>query len=233
MEHSKPLIGIVGKVIDPHFFGWTSVDISNDIRRALIKNGARVIGILPPQPDIIPSTYEETSREELTAQEAADFESVLQMCSGIVLEGGLTAYKYEEHAARYALEKDIPLLAICAGLNNLVRSQDGEVGFTPVKDSHNRPDVKYLHDVLIDPDSMFYQIVKKERITVNSIHGRTPKEVKGYRIVGKSDDGLTEVIEMTEKRFHIGVTFHPERLVDEDETMNGIFRAFITAAAGK
>lgn len=231
--HEKPLIGIVGKVTDPHFFGWTSVDISNDIRRALIKNGARVIGVLPPQTDIAPSTYEETSREDLTPEEAADFESALQLCDGIVLEGGLVAYKYEEYAAQYALKKDIPLLAICAGLNNLVRSQGGEVGFTPVKDSHNRPDVKYLHDVIIDPDSKFYRIVKKERITVNSIHGRTPKEVRHYRVAGKSDDGLTEVIEMTDKRFHIGVTFHPEILIDEDETMNGIFRAFIDAAAGK
>jgi len=44
----KPLIGIVTKYYrDESFYNWTNQEISNDLRYALCKNGARVVGILP------------------------------------------------------------------------------------------------------------------------------------------------------------------------------------------
>ncbi len=40
-------------------------------------------------------------------------------------------------------------------------------------------------------------------------------------------DGYTDVIEAKNKKFYIGVRFHPESLYTKDEKMNSIFKKFI------
>ncbi len=47
----------------------------------------------------------------------------------------------------------------------------------------------------------------------------------------RAEDGVIEGIELPERRFALGVQWHPECL-PEDERMQGLFRAF-TAAAGE
>lgn len=231
MVQRKPLIGIVGKVVDLHFHGWTGLEISNDIRRALVKNGARTIGLLPSIAQITPTSYEERDLTPLTDEETADLNSVLDLCDGIVLEGGLTAYLYEEYIAQYAVRKDIPLIGICSGCLNMVSAFGGKIGFTPIQGSHNHPELDYAHGAHIDETSSFFRIVRDKSLNVNSIHQRTPLAVKQYNIVGTSDDNLVEVIEYPESRFNYGVAFHPEILIDQDEKMNNLFKAFISAAS--
>lgn len=230
----RPLIGIVGKIMDKSliendFRGWTIVDVSNDINHALIKNGAATIGILPPKRQDVFTTYATMDDIELNSDDLERLDQVLEMCDGLVLEGGVTAYSYEKYVARYALENDIPFLGICSGLNITVLANGGSLKKIP--GGHFYPTQPYAHALNVDKNSVFYRIVQKERMTVNSIHVNTPERIVGYDIAATTDDGLVEVIERKDKRFYFGVGFHPEMLVDNDEDANAIFQALVREAS--
>ena len=45
--------------------------------------------------------------------------------------------------------------------------------------------------------------------------------------MGRSDDGLIEVVENKNHPFQIGVQWHPERMLEYDDDSNTIFQAFI------
>lgn len=47
--------------------------------------------------------------------------------------------------------------------------------------------------------------------------------------VAFDEDGYADVIESKDKKFYIGVRFHPESLYKIDEDHNKIFEAFINA----
>jgi putative glutamine amidotransferase len=49
-------------------------------------------------------------------------------------------------------------------------------------------------------------------------------------VSGYSDDGLAEAIERPDRRFVMGVQWHPERLIDETKDADALFKAFVTAA---
>lgn len=48
-----------------------------------------------------------------------------------------------------------------------------------------------------------------------------------------SDDGQVEVVEAKDKKFLIGVKFHPELLVVEEDKFNDIFKTLIEKSMDK
>lgn len=62
---------------------------------------------------------------------------------------------------------------------------------------------------------------------VNSRHKRTIKECPKLDKVAFCDDGYADVVESKEKRFYMGLRFHPESLYKKDKLMNNIFAEFI------
>ena len=63
-----------------------------------------------------------------------------------------------------------------------------------------------------------YKLVKKEEINVNSIHSRvaTKELVEPYaKISSYSKDGLVESFEVPNKKFIMGIKWHPELLLNE------------------
>lgn len=228
---SCPLIGIVSKEVDIHFNNWTVDSTSNEIRYALTKNGARVISILPPQGKRLISSIEESP--DLNTQEMTVLEKTLALCNGIVFQGGLKTFHYEEYIAQYTRQHNIPTLGICAGFNVMIHASGGKTRLLEKPHKHWAPELKYVHTVQIDRESFFYNIVKTPVLRVNSIHNTTLEKLSGYTGVGKTPDGLIEVIENSNSLFNIGVHFHPELLIDEDKKMNTLFQAFIDAASQK
>ena len=49
-------------------------------------------------------------------------------------------------------------------------------------------------------------------------------------VSGFSDDGLVEAIERPDRRFAMGVQWHPERLIDETADADALFKAFVATA---
>lgn len=152
----------------------------------------------------------------------------MELCDGLILEGGLTSSFYEEEVARYAYNNNVPILGICSGQRHQITAFGGDNQLIKGDiDRHNDYENELVHEVLIKKDSYFYSIVGAEKIMVNSYHENISYNTGIYEAVGYSDDGLIEVTELKNKTFNIGVRFHPELLFKKDKKMNNIFTEFI------
>ena len=230
---TKPRIGIlakfsVGVELTPDTL-WRRLKIEDDFRYVLIKNGAIVSAILPP------INTKEIGSHQLTDEELSDLHELIDECSGIIIQGGIAEdVPYETEAARYAIERDIPILGVCAGFNALVRAVGGSVHRLP-DNSHFTYQASTAHSIAIDPGSRLYTIINATTTDVNSLHTyvATDREVSPFVAVAHSPDGLVEAIELPNSSFTMGVKWHPELMLDYDPAMEDIFVKFIDAARKK
>lgn len=221
---NKPIIGIVAKPASETDM-WHYMEIVDDIRYILIKNNALAVGILPTEKKIDFKTDEDIDVYSLSNQEKLDLEQIINRLDGVILEGGLVSNAYEEEIARICITKDIPLLGICSGFNNMIRALRGQVHIDE-NIFHNQFEAKIAHEVIISTNSKLFQILKVEKAIVNSIHTciALEPEIKEYEIVATCPiDNTVEAIELKGKKFIIGIKWHPELM----KSMNAIFEEFV------
>jgi putative glutamine amidotransferase len=132
---------------------------------------------------------------------------------------------------RAALDADLPVLAICRGLQLLTVAYGGKLHqHLPDVLGHNnhRPisGPKFgEHPVVLAPDSMAARVLG-ESVVVNSFHHQGIKDPGGLQPTGWCpEDSLIEVAEDPAKTFVIGVQWHPE-----DTTDFRLFEALVAAA---
>ena len=223
---SKVIIGIVAKYREG-CENSKRVDscIRNEVKQAVFDNGAIGIGIIFPNDAI-----QYSADEWLKYDNQIDKESIIEqikLCNGIILQGGDANEAFEPFIAKYCYDNDIPCLGICAGQNSVVRGLGGTTYAINNPEKHYQPNKEYVHNVHIDKTSKFYEIVKKEDIMVNSRHKKSANECPFLDKVGFCEDGYADVVESKNKKFYIGVRFHPESLYKIDNSMNNIFTYFI------
>lgn len=141
---------------------------------------------------------------------------------------------------RMAVEKGLPVLAICRGeqaLNvalggTLYQDIPSQVDGTFVKHSQNAPSTYGTHTIDIDKNSKLYTILGFESVAVNSFHHQAVKDVaEGFKITARAKDGVVEAIEKEGDQFVVGVQFHPEGMVSRgDDTFLPLFEAFVEAS---
>ena len=67
-------------------------------------------------------------------------------------------------------------------------------------------------------------------IKVNSYHHQGVKELgKGLVAMATANDGLIEAVYAPEKKFLVGLQFHPERMLAEYQGNQNVFDSFINA----
>ena len=225
----KPLIGIVGRC------GFTSSDEVNNIRVpekfriAIIKSGGVPFIITPPQKveyqDAVPS-----SLEKLTLEEKEILTRQLELCNGILIPGGLKRFEYDLFIIDYALKHDIPVLGICLGMQimTMVDEEGNHLLNLEKVEEHAKYDNSLVHEVVISHESKLYEIIGKDRFMVNSRHRMMVTNPSTFTVYGKSGDGVIELIERHDKKFAIGVQWHPEMMMDNEDQMK-IFDSFIDA----
>ena len=221
----KPIIGVVAK----HYVNYKGkrIDtfIGDEVKQAILDNKGIPIGILPTEETI--NYCGDDWKDNLSIEEKENLISQLKLCNGIILQGGLETDNYESIIAKYCYDNDIPILGICAGQNNIARALGGTTYKIPNAEDHNKSFYEYAHSIKISENSKFYDIVNTNEIMVNSIHKRTIKDCPMLDKVAFCEDGYPDVIESKNKRFYIGVRFHPESLYKKDKNMNNIFKEFI------
>jgi len=136
-----------------------------------------------------------------------------------------------------ALEKDIPVLGICRGIQFL----NVFLGGTLFQDlPTQRPDglphdqkPPYdlpSHRVDLKEGSGLRELLGKESIMVNTLHHQAVKELgKGLIPMAESPDGVVEAVMMEGKKFVWAVQWHPEFMIPGDEDSRAIFRRFVSA----
>ncbi len=141
---------------------------------------------------------------------------------------------------RLAVDRQIPLLGICRGIQVLSAALGGKL-YQDICTQHDRPCIEHSqtiarglpsHSVSIEKDSLLYTILKTDRLAVNSFHHQAVKEVPaGFRVTATAPDGIIEAMESTAFRDIIGVQWHPECFIlENDRTMMPIFRWLIEKA---
>ena len=144
-------------------------------------------------------------------------------CLGILLTGGFNKGSLDDYLIEYALKNNLPLLGICQGMQSMAIFKSN-LKLEEVS-NHHQKDI-YVHEVILT-DSNLKKILGKDKIRVNSYHYQTVRDSNYFSIVGRSNDGLIEVVENKNHPFQIGVQWHPERMLEYDDDSNTIFQAFI------
>jgi len=131
-----------------------------------------------------------------------------------------------------ALERDMPVLAVCRGSQVLNVALGGDlVQHLPDTLGHERhrhtPGAWSDHDVKLEPESRVGGLLG-ERAPVKSHHHQGYGRIgEGLREAGWADDGTVEALEDPSKRFAVGVLWHPE----EGEDL-ALFEALVDEARG-
>ncbi len=138
-----------------------------------------------------------------------------------------------------ALERDMPVLAICRGMQMLNVAHGGDLHqHLPELVGHSghreTPGVFSEHDVEIEPESRTANVIGT-RVHVHSHHHQGLGDVgEGLEAVGYAEDGSVEVIEDPSRRFALGVLWHPEEGEDKRlfEALVAEARAYRSGGAG-
>ncbi|MBI1736653.1 MAG: gamma-glutamyl-gamma-aminobutyrate hydrolase family protein [Candidatus Rokubacteria bacterium] len=236
---SRPLIGIS-----------TSVTVDRYPERAYVNASyLRAVQGAGGVPVLLPPQLDEGARHALW-----------QRIHGLVLTGGgdidparfgetRHATVYEVSAARDALELDlarsaldgeVPLFAICRGIQvlnvvlggTLVQDIPSEVGTSIVHSQKERRDQR-THSVTVSGETRLADVLGAHDVTVNSFHHQSIRKLgSGLRDVAWAPDGVIEGVELAgAPMLVLGVQWHPEDLVDTDPAAANLFRALVDAAS--
>lgn len=185
--------------------------------------------------------------------DAAD-PSLLDDVSGLILPGGgdidpavygcprhprthnvsLVRDRFELAVLQLALDRDMPVLAICRGMQLLNVGLGGtleqHLGDRPGRLPHDRdrPRAEPAHKVRLAPGSILAGILGTTEMAVNSHHHQGLERVADELIeVGWAEDGVLEAVEARTRSCVIAVQWHPEVMAPVDRTQGAIFGYFL------
>ena len=227
----RPIVGVTSYVEQARFGAWDvpAALIPLSYVQAIERAGGRAL-VVPPTEDGV--------------------EETLDALDGLLLSGGSdldpSLYGADAHPEtrnvrpgrdmaemallRAALARDLPVLAVCRGsqvLNvarggNLVQHLPETVGTEAHRETAG---VFSEHGVEVDPDSRLGGIVGSS-VDVKSHHHQGYGELgEGLRVVARAEDGTIEAVEDPERRFAVGVLWHPEEGEDA-----ALFEALVAEA---
>lgn len=186
--------------------------------------------------------------------EREDLIQVCGMCGGFLLTGGHdvdpalyneaksercgVACEWRDTIERwifdYAVERDVPILGICRGIQLMnvfgggTLYQDLPTEYVGVNHQMNAPYDRAWHKVSVVSGTPLASITAKEVIEVNSYHHQAVRELgEMFEVMGFSEDGVVEAIYMKNRRFIVGVQWHPEFNYNKEETSRELVRVFV------
>ena len=145
----------------------------------------------------------------------------------------------ETELLKQALERDMPVLGICRGIQFLNAHLGGTLyqdlpSQHPSDTEHHQtpPYDKPVHSVSILKDSPLFRLLNKETLSVNSYHHQAIRQkAESLKTMAVSGDGLVEAVEMPDKKFVWAVQWHPEFSHLVDENSRKIFSEFVKHCA--
>jgi putative glutamine amidotransferase len=234
-----PAIGICAAVERVSWGVWDGYEVTLAPRSYVgcVQRAGGLAVVLPPDPLAV-----------------ADPDLLLDRVDALMLAGGAdldpSSYGAEPHPetrgtwpdrdafelalTRRALQRQMPVLGICRGMQLLNVALGGTlVQHLPEAlgaETHRTVAGTFSeHHVRLDPDSLACAAAGVEGFVVWSHHHQGVDELgEGLKVTGWSDeDDLPEAIELPGKRFALGVIWHPE----EDESSR-VIAALVEAARG-
>ena len=222
----RPNIGVTAATERVSYSVWEEIPAIISPARyveAVQRAGGRPV-VLPPDPE-----------------DAKDPSGVLDLLDALIVTGGAgdldpTLYGDEPHPetgpvqeerdayelalVRGALEREMPILGICRGMQVLNVAYGGTIeqhlpDVLGHEEHRHTPGIFADHEVRFEPDSLAARAAGSERTPVKSHHHQGIKEVgSGLAVTGwAAEDDAVEALEDPSCPFVLGVLWHPE----EDE----------------
>jgi putative glutamine amidotransferase len=231
----RPVVGITAALESASWVVWrdTEVNISQRHYSECVADSGGIPLLLPA--------------EERSASNPAE---LLDVLDALVLSGGAdldpasygaepdpktVGYKaerddFEIALCRGAIERDMPVLAICRGTQILNVARGGTLN-QHLGDSTQHVEVVgefSTHEVRLEPGSLASRAAGTERAEVRSHHHQALDRLgDGLVATGWSvPDDLVEAVELPERSFAVGFMWHAEEIRD-----GAPFRALVEAAA--
>ena len=236
MIHKNPLIGITGNL------GDKGCELAQGYYISVVKAGGTPV-VIPPHKD----------KESIL--------SLLDTLDGLVLSGGDDINplllgeeplpqlhsvcperdETELFLAREAFHRQIPTLGICRGIQVMAAVLGGKVyqdiyvqgEGAKLKHSQDMPRYTASHTVNIKEGSTLQSIVgNKQMLAVNSFHHQAVSDPGQHlKVSATSPDGIIEAVESNEDKALLGVQWHPECFIlNNDQSMMSLFRWLINEA---
>ena len=236
MIHKNPLIGITGNL------GDKGCELAQGYYISVVKAGGTPV-VIPPHKD----------KESIL--------SLLDTLDGLVLSGGGDINplllgeeplpqlhsvcperdETELFLAREAFHRQIPTLGICRGIQMMAAVLGGKVyqdiyvqgEGAKLKHSQDMPRYTASHTVNIKEGSTLQSIVgNKQTLAVNSFHHQAVSDPGQHlKVSAQSPDGIIEAVESNEDKALLGVQWHPECFIlNNDQSMMSLFRWLINEA---
>ena len=147
---------------------------------------------------------------------------------------------------RKAIERGVPLLAICRGIQELNVALGGSlhqhIQNMPDKLDHRMRrdvdfDAKYrpAHPIDITEGGVLHKLLGTRRVLVNSLHAQgIDRLAEGLTVEAVAPDGIVEAVSVTgAKAFALGVQWHPEWPVPYNAVSQALFEAFGAACRAR
>jgi len=220
-----------------------------------------LIGITPcSRVDDYVESVKRAGAEPVVLSTSDDPRAVLDRVDAILLTGGLDVDpalygeaphpttepapdrdRFEVPLSRAAVERDVPVLAICRGVQVLNVASGGtlvqDIPSAVTSDLEHSIDVpkdQIAHDVRVTDGTRLAEALgpgtRLDTCSVNSRHHQSVGRVAPQFVVSAvSPDGVIEAIERPGAQFCVGVQWHPENFWRTGE-FDGLFDAFVDAA---
>jgi gamma-glutamyl-gamma-aminobutyrate hydrolase PuuD len=213
---ARPLIGITTYVTPAKWSYWDTeaalipVDYVNAVERA----GGRAL-LVPPSEDGVEETL--AALDGLLFSGGSDLDPELYDQEPHEETSGIHEMRDRAELAllEAALERDMPVLAICRGSQVLNVARGGDlVQHLPevVGDEKHKhtPGTFADHDVTLADGTRLGSLLG-DRAPVKSHHHQGIGRIgEGLRVAAHAEDGTVEAVEDPDRRFAVGVLWHPE-----------------------
>lgn len=210
----KKIIGVIARP-DKNITSKNVFIMYDAFKNIILENNMLPLNIIPPTTNI---------NSAMKSDELKDFYNLLNLCDGLILQGGDEFYDYDKKVVEYAINKDVPILGICLGMQVMASLEENNLKKLD-SNLHNQ-EKNYAHSIKISENSLLYKILNKDKINVNSYHKEHVISSGIYKIVAKSNDNVIEAIEYNKNKFNVGLQFHPEKTYYIDDNMKKIFKYF-------
>lgn len=240
---SLPVIGITAAIVDdPQDYGTMRRHrVSADYSEAVLAAGGLPV-ILPPLTGAIDGMLDLV--DGLIFSGGADIDPALYGDSTVhpaTYDISADRDRFEIDLMRGAIERDVPVLCICRGIQVLnvalggtliQHIDDGVESALP----HRQHEVGYMadatsHEIRVEPGTLTAEVLGLGTLAVNSLHHQAIADpAPSVRIEALAQDGVIEAVSVPKCRFVLGLQWHPELLFEKAPAHARPFEALVAAA---
>ncbi len=151
-----------------------------------------------------------------------------------------TRDEFELLVLRLALDKQLPILGICRGIQ-LINLGMGGTLYQDIYSQHRHKCIDHSqtaarsetsHSVEVFPETLLQALFNKDKLAVNSFHHQAIRDLAdGLKVSALSSDGIIEGIESVHEKPIMGLQWHPECLVtNKEDSMLPVFEWLVKEA---